>query len=90
MSKAEETIVDKLTTEMMEHICDNICKYPCRTDIDQEELEDICAECQMARYVCGICNQYNRLNNFEKSQCYSLLQKIAELEQKLKSERSNT
>lgn len=84
MNKTEETIVDKLTTEMLEHICDNICKHPCRTDIDQEELEEICAECKMGKFVCDICNEYIKINDFEKSQCYALLQKIAELEQKVK------
>lgn len=83
MSKTEETIVDKLTTEMMEHICDNICKHPCRTDIDQEELEEICAECKMGKFVCDICNEYIKINDLEKSQCYALLQKIAELENQI-------
>lgn len=83
MNKTEETIVDKLTTEMMEHICDNICKHPCRTDIDQEGLEEICAECRMGQFVCNICNSYNKINDFEKSQSYKLLKRIAELEKQL-------
>ena len=53
--------MDKLTTEMMEHICDNICKHPNRVGISQEELENICAECQMGRFVCDILNTYNHL-----------------------------
>lgn len=28
MAKTEETWMDGITTEMMEHICDNLCKYP--------------------------------------------------------------
>lgn len=52
--------MDKLTTtEMMEHICDHLCKHPCNAK-DQEELEDICAECKMGKYVCDILNTYNR------------------------------
>lgn len=83
----EENIMDKLTTEMMEHICDNICKEPCRTDIDQEQLDDICAECKMARFVCDILNQYNRINEFDKSQRYKLMQRVSELEQQLERQK---
>lgn len=28
MAKTEETWMDGITTEMMEHICDNLCRYP--------------------------------------------------------------
>ena len=30
-NKVEETIMDTMTTNMMEHICDNLCKYSCST-----------------------------------------------------------
>lgn len=56
---AVDTDMDKLTTEMMEHICDNLCKHPCNAK-DQEELDDICAECKMGKFVCDILNTYNR------------------------------
>lgn len=51
--------MDKLTTEMMEHICDNLCKHPIREGQTQDELEDICAECKMGKFVCDILNTYN-------------------------------
>lgn len=57
---AEPTDMDKLTTEMMEHICDNLCKHPCNAK-DQEELDEICAECIMGKFVCSILNAHNRL-----------------------------
>ena len=28
MPKVKETWMDVITTEMMEHICDDLCKYP--------------------------------------------------------------
>ena len=55
----EQTDMDKLTTEMMEHICDNLCKHPIRVGQIQEELDDICAECKMGKFVCDILNTYN-------------------------------
>lgn len=51
--------MDKLTTEMMEHICDNLCKHPNRVDITQEELDEVCDECKMGKFVCDILNTYN-------------------------------
>lgn len=42
MTKTEETWMDGITTEMMEHICDNLCKYP--NQLSGEQLEDKCAE----------------------------------------------
>lgn len=83
MSKNEETAMDTITTEMMEYLCDNLCKHPNRVGINQEELDEICAGCKMGQFVCGILNEYNRLNDFEKTQSFKLLQKVSELESKL-------
>ena len=57
----DQTDMDKLTTEMMEYICDNLCKHPIRVGQTQEELDDICAECRMGKFVCEILNTHNRL-----------------------------
>lgn len=56
---AVDTDMDKLTTEMMEHICDNLCKHPSQAK-DQDELDWICADCKMGKFVCDILNTYNR------------------------------
>lgn len=45
-----------ITTEMMEHICDNLCWY-LEEIKDPEELERICAECKMGKFVCDIINE---------------------------------
>lgn len=42
--------VDVLTTEMMEHICDNLCRYRCDVT-DETELDEICYKCRMNEYV---------------------------------------
>lgn len=72
----EQTDMDKLTTEMVEHICDNLCRHP-RARQTQDELDDICAECKMGKFVCDILNTYNRLNDFEKSQTHKLLKELS-------------
>ena len=74
----EPTDMDKITTEMMEHICDNLCMHPIRVGQTQDELDDICAECKMGKFVFDILNTYNRLNDFDKTQSYDLLKKLSE------------
>ncbi|WP_034218457.1 hypothetical protein [Lachnoclostridium phytofermentans] len=46
--------LNSIATEMMEHICDNICRFP--REVKEEELEFICAECKMGKFVCDIIN----------------------------------
>ena len=55
----KNTDIDQITTEMMEHICDNICMHPIRVGQTQDKLDDICAECKMGKFVCDILNTYN-------------------------------
>lgn len=80
MPKIEETWMDGITTEMMEHICDNLCKYP--DQLNRIELDDKCAECKMGRFVCDILNQYNKVNDFADSQCAKLMCEIHELKER--------
>lgn len=82
--ESAETPMDKITTEMAEYICDNLCRFP--REMEQEELDEHCTECKMGQFICDILNEYNRLNDFEQTQCHKLLQKIAELKTEVGSE----
>lgn len=55
LPQADIRDLDKITTEMMEHICDNLCRFP-KDCNDQEETDSLCAECKMGRFVCDILN----------------------------------
>lgn len=74
MPKTEETWMDGITTEMMEHICDDLCRHP--DQLSAMELEDECAKCKMSRFVCDILNQYNKVNDFANSQCAKMLEQM--------------
>lgn len=80
MTKTEETWMDGITTEMMEHICDDLCRHP--DQLSAMELEDECAKCKMSRFVCDILNQYNKVNDFANSQCAKLLEQMHELKER--------
>jgi len=53
--------MDKITEEMMEHVCDHLCRFPWEIS-DQEEMDAICDSCEMGKHVCNILNEYNGLN----------------------------
>lgn len=40
---------------MMKHVCDGLCKYPIMLS-DQEDLDDVCDECELGGYVCRMLN----------------------------------
>ena len=56
---ADQSEMEKIITPMMEHLCDHLCRFPWETE-RKEDLEDICAECQMDQYTNDILNTYNR------------------------------
>lgn len=76
----EETKMDKLTTEFAEYICDHLCKHP--TFLSKEKLEDKCLECKIGQFICDILNEYNRINNFDKTKSAKLLKQIQELKER--------
>lgn len=78
---SEQTQMDKITTEFAEHICDNLCIYS-HKNMGQDDLDEICDCCKMGQFICDILNEYNRLNDFEQTECCKLLKKISELEGK--------
>lgn len=80
MSKTGEAWMDGITTEMMEHICDDLCRHP--DQLNRIELDDKCAECKMKRFVCDILNQYNKVNDFANSQCAKLMCEMHELKER--------
>lgn len=71
MGEVQENEMDKITTEMAKYICDKLCIYPHTKQ--EDELEEICCECEMGKFVCDICNKYNKINSFENSQIKKLL-----------------
>lgn len=55
MSRIEEA-VDKMAA----YVCDKVCRYRADGSLDQERLEDICAECEMGDHVCHVLNEHIR------------------------------
>lgn len=71
-----KTKMDEIVEDMANYICDHICQKP-KEITDQEKLEDYCnGECEMGQHFCNILNQYNEINNFEKSELYKVMHKF--------------
>ena len=60
----EQNEMEKIVTSMMEHLCDHRCRFPWEIE-RKEDLEEICAGCQMGRYVCDIVNTYNAASQLQ-------------------------
>jgi len=73
---AEQNEMEKIVTPMVEHVCDHLCRFPWEIE-RKEDLEEVCAGCQMDQYTNRILNQYDKINDFEKSQCAHLLKELA-------------
>lgn len=77
----DQNEMEKTTTTMMEHLCDHLCRFPWGTE-RKEDLEEICAGCKMDQYTNDILNTYNRVNDFQNTQCTKLLKELAEEREK--------
>jgi hypothetical protein len=55
---ADQNDMLKIVTPMMEYVCDHLCRWPVET-ASEEDLESICAGCEMGQYMCDILNPYN-------------------------------
>ncbi len=42
-----------ITPEMMEYICDELCRHP-REGLDEDDFNDICCKCRMGEFVNNI------------------------------------
>ena len=73
---ADQNEMEKIVTPMMEHVCDHLRRFPWEIE-RKEDLEEVCAGCQMDQYTNRILNQYGKINDFEKTQCAHLLKELA-------------
>lgn len=57
MSEQNEML--KIVTPLMEHVCDCLCRFPLEIE-RKEDLEEVCANCQMDLYTNLILDQYDK------------------------------
>lgn len=57
---ADQNDMEKIVTPMMERLCDHMCRFPWEIE-RKEDLDEICAECDLQRNICDILNTYNQL-----------------------------
>lgn len=75
--KREVTEMDKLIDEMMNYICDELCRYP-RYAESQEELDQACAGCRLCEFRQRIMDTYDRM--VEKQRWIPVTERLPETE----------
>lgn len=83
--------LEELTTEMVGHICDNLCRHPRdtkRLGVSQDMLDVICSECKMGQFRSDILNAGKEFDRIYLKKCQEqsdFKKKIVEtLESKIK------
>lgn len=64
--------IEKAVDEMVAYVCDKVCRYGADNSLDQERLDDICAECEMGDHVCHVLNEYIRATENKRGKGPSL------------------
>lgn len=64
-----EEIIEEMTT----FICDDLCRF--RDALNQERLEKHCSNCALSGYIEKIKQEYEQVNDFEKSQLGIVMKK---------------
>ena len=62
----DQNEMDIVIENMMSYVCDSICQYPAKAE-NEEELSEICSNCQMGKHVCDITNTYNAAGQLQKA-----------------------
>lgn len=89
---ADQNEMLEIVTPMMEHVCDHLCRFPLEIE-RKEDLEEVCANCQMDQYTDLILNQYdkpkfNEVKSMEK-ESKDLLEKYVKVCNRYAEEKKN-
>jgi hypothetical protein len=63
---ANQSEMDKVIEDMMGYVCDYICQYRAKAK-NEEELSEICNDCQMGKHVCDILNIHNAVGQLQEA-----------------------
>lgn len=74
-TKTESEGIDTDIEALETYICDNICQYREKTT-SQEALEYyFCSSCEMSKHISKIKAEYDKINSFDHSEAWKLMQK---------------
>lgn len=65
--------MEEIIEEMTAFICDDLCRF--RDRVNQEDLEKRCSNCDLSGYIEKIKQEYDLVNDFEKSQLGIMMRK---------------
>ena len=73
-TRNEDEGIDGILEELMAYVCDELCWF--REEMKRDGLMDrICGRCRLQQHTDRIREEYEKINNFDKSQAGKLMNK---------------
>ena len=70
-TRNEDEGIDGILEELMAHVCDELCRF--REEMQGDLMDRICGRCGLQQYTDRIREEYEKINNFDKSQTGQLM-----------------
>lgn len=76
-TRNEDEGIDGILEELMAHVCDELCRF--REEMQGDLMDRICGRCGLQQYTDRIREEYEKINNFDKSQTGQLMNRYRKI-----------
>ena len=73
----EDEGIDGILEELMAYVCDELCWF--REEMQGDLMDRICGRCGLQQYTDRIREEYEKINNFDKSQTGQLMNRYRKI-----------
>lgn len=73
----EDEGIDGILEELMAYVCDELCRF--REEMQGDLMDRICGRCGLQQYTDRIREEYEKINNFDKSQTGQLMNRYRKI-----------
>lgn len=79
-TRNEDEGIDGILEELMAYVCDELCRF--REEMQGDLMDRICGRCGLQQYTDRIREEYEKINNFDKSQTGQLNYRLRQIAQR--------
>jgi hypothetical protein len=76
-TRNEDEGIDCILEELMAYVCDELCWF--REEMQGDLMDRICGRCGLQQYTDRIREEYEKINNFDKSQTGQLMNRYRKI-----------
>lgn len=76
-TRNEDEGIDCILEELMAYVCDELCRF--REEMQGDLMDRICGRCGLQQYTDRIREEYEKINNFDKSQTSQLMNRYRKI-----------